>query len=302
MFTPSVTVTVGIPAYNEAANIKYILQDILAQHEHGFKVEKIIVNSDGSTDDTVSLVRSLDDPRIEVINDGNRKGQAVRQNEIIQRASSDVLVLLNADIALDGRFFLTALIQPLINGKADFTSANMLSIEPQSMIEEMLAMSLKFKNLVFEHWNRGNNLYTCHGAARAFSRKYYEHFRFGDSVGEDAYSYFFGLVNRYKYAYAPLAVVRIKLPDNLKDHFKQSTRFFYSQTRLMSEFGAALVEHEYALPKKLFLSAIVLTGLRHPLLFPLYVLVTVYAQWKTVFQTPVENMWDMATSSKQLHS
>lgn len=295
------TVTVGIPAYNEAANIKYLLEDILSQHESGFFLDKIIVNSDGSDDDTVALARSIGDRRIQVIDDRQRKGQAARQNEIIRKTETDILVLLNADIILDGRYFLKDIIKPLLDGKAEFTSSNMLAVKPRTFVEKMLSVSIEFKNRIFEHWKNGINLYTCHGAARAFSRAYYGHFNFEESVGEDAYSYFFGIEHGHRYAYVPDAVARIKLPETLADHFKQSGRFFNSQTRFIKEFGLARIEREYGLPKMLSLQSSVASFFGHPVLFTAYVAVTAVSQWKSVFQKPIGQTWEIATSSKQLH-
>ena len=295
------TVTVGIPAYNEAANIKYLLENILSQHEIGFFLDKIIVNSDGSDDDTVALASSIDDCRIQVIDDRKRKGQAARQNEIIRSTETDILVLLNADIILDGRYFLKEIIRPLLEGKAEFTSSNMLAVKTRTFVEKMLSMSIEFKNRIFEHWKNGNNLYTCHGAARAFSRAYYGHFHFEESVGEDAYSYFFGIEYGHRYAYVRDAVARIKLPETLTDHFKQSGRFFNSQTRFIKEFGLARIEVEYSLPKMLLFKSSIVSFLSHPILFTAYVIVTTASQWKAGFQKPIGQTWEIATSSKQLH-
>ena len=47
------TVTIGIPAYNEEANVRNLLVSLLAQKETNFKLQEIIVVSDGSTDKTV---------------------------------------------------------------------------------------------------------------------------------------------------------------------------------------------------------------------------------------------------------
>lgn len=297
-----VSVTVGIPAYNEAANITYILREILAQNQDGFVLEKIVVNSDGSSDETVLLARSIGDHRIIVVENHDRKGQSVRQNEIIASTTSDILVLLNADIALDGRDFLGSLVHPIIAGGADFTSANMLPIKPDSFLEKVLAFSLDLKNLLFEDWRNGNNLYTCHGAARAFARSYYKHFRFSDSVGEDAYSYLFGATRNYRYQYVSQAVSRIKLPDTIADHLKQSRRFFHSQSRFSDIFGPTFVEREYAYPLGRALSKIVATGLRHPILFVSYLLLTTYSCLSShIYRGATSNTWEIATSSKRLH-
>ena len=46
------TVSVGIPAYDEEANIKSLLEAILQQRQENFILKSIIVVSDGSTDRT----------------------------------------------------------------------------------------------------------------------------------------------------------------------------------------------------------------------------------------------------------
>ena len=53
----SLTLTVGIPAYNEEANIIQLIDDILKQEYDGLELMKVIVSSDASTDSTDELVR-----------------------------------------------------------------------------------------------------------------------------------------------------------------------------------------------------------------------------------------------------
>lgn len=295
------TITIGIPAYNEAGNIRPLLEDILRQSENGFRIEKIIVNSDGSSDTTVELARSIDDPRIEAIDNQDRRGQSFRQNQIMDRVDSDILVLMNADIALDGEYFLKMLVQPILDGRAAFTSSGMLAFRPKTFVEKMLAMSLEFKDRIFNYLNGGDNLYTCHGAARAFSRGYYQSFRFRGSVGEDAYSYLFGKANGHRYVYVPSAIARIKLPETLRDHFKQSVRFRKSQNSFDEVFGSAFVARQYAIPKKLLIEAAIVIGLRRPLRFAAYLLVTGYSALLATRQS-VSELWEVALTSKQFRS
>ncbi len=46
------TISIGIPAFNEAVTIKRLLRSVLAQKEKGFVLREIIVLCDGSTDGT----------------------------------------------------------------------------------------------------------------------------------------------------------------------------------------------------------------------------------------------------------
>lgn len=295
------TVTIGIPAFNEAANIGHLLNDILTQYEVSFVLEKIIIVSDGSTDATEMITRSFSDKRIELISDGERLGSATRQNQIIRAATSDILVLLNADIVLEGKYFLRSLIAPMLSGQADFASGDMLAVEPQTFVGKVLVASTYFKNAVFEEWRGGENIYTCHGVARAFTRTYLENFQFPESVGEDAYSYLWGKVRGFRYAYAPYAVSRIKLPETLQDHFRQSVRFVRSKERFMEEFGEEYLKKEYALPLMLTLKCAVCAFVRQPFLFAVYGFVYLWSQIQAAFSREIlSQTWEIATSSKNV--
>ena len=68
------TVTIGIPAYNEEANIKNLLDSILSQIQNNFIIDEIIVVSDGSSDKTADIVRSLNNSLINLIEDKERLG------------------------------------------------------------------------------------------------------------------------------------------------------------------------------------------------------------------------------------
>lgn len=297
------TVTIGIPAYNEAANIAHILRDIFSQEEDGFVIERIIVNSDGSTDKTVSVTRALADPRLVVFHDEKRKGKAARLNEIIEKTSSDVLVLLDADIALDGKYFLKRIVQPVLDEHADLVSTTVAFSPPENFVEKMLALGLEFKSRVFEEWKAGRNLYTCRGTARACSRKLYRRLRFEDSVGEDAYSYLFTVARGYNYTYIPYATARIKLPATLKDHYRQSNRFFSSPARFTSSWGEGFVKQEYSIPKSLLFKHASIGFFSHPILFMAYTLVTLISLLKVISgETSSSQTWDMVTSTKSLHT
>lgn len=296
------TVTIGIPAYNEAANIAYLLRDILSQEIAGFSLEKIIVVSDGSADRTVGLARSVGDARLIVLDHPSRKGQAARQNEIIAMTDSDILVLLNADIALADTRYLLSLLTPLLHGEADFVSGRVETITPTKEFEKALHISERLKLEVFERWRGDRNLYTCKGTARAFSKAYYSRLRFPFSIGEDTYSYFFGIRRGYRYQYVPTAVARIKLPETFRDYFRQSARYEQSKRSLTREFGTALVRREYTVPFPLLLSGVIRTLWHHPREMLLYLGAKLLSNIRSLLQKPLADNWDMSESSKRLHS
>ena len=92
-----ITLTIGIPAYNEQNNIARLLNSLLSQKQIGFVIEKIIVVTDGSTDDTNAKVESVADPRIVLVTSVERQGQNQAQQKIFTMAESDAVVLMEAD-------------------------------------------------------------------------------------------------------------------------------------------------------------------------------------------------------------
>jgi len=83
MKSKKLTVTIGIPAFNEEANIGFLLKDVLMQKTNSFKLTNILVSSDGSTDKTKFIVEAFKDKRIKLLANIERKGQSYRQNQIM---------------------------------------------------------------------------------------------------------------------------------------------------------------------------------------------------------------------------
>src|SRR5688572_1054276 len=111
---PKLRVSVGIPAYNEEANIGHLINSLLNQKGDNFILEEIIVISDGSTDNTAHIARSFDDARVTVKTDDARKGTALRQNEIADHFKGDALILLHADVLPADEYFIKKMSEPLI--------------------------------------------------------------------------------------------------------------------------------------------------------------------------------------------
>lgn len=290
------TVIIGIPAYNEEANIGYLLEELLKQEQESFVIEKIFVASDGSDDKTVEIARRYAD-RVTVIVDRERKGVAFRYNQLLDLAQSDIIVLLNADIVLGGADFIKELIDPIMRGTVDLTSSALNAVSPKTFVEKSLYASMLFKERLFETIRYGSNIYTCHGVARAFSKRFYEKFRFTGSIGEDAYSYLYCQFYCYAYRYAKRAVAYIRLPDNFYDHEKQSQRFAKSKNLFISAFNKDFVENEYKIPKWLLIKHLIWAVLRHPIFIIAYIGISLFQLIKSSRVRPSDT-WEISKSSK----
>lgn len=295
------TVTVGIPAYNEGGNIGYVLKELLQQNQPDFVLEKIIVVSDGSTDQTDEIVRSKRDERVQLLKNSTRQGLAVVQNLICQTALSDILVILNADVLIRDKNFLTKLVAPILEGRADLTSGRMSALEASNFFEKILQTGAEYRLRVFESHRNGGNLYTCNGVMRAFSRHLYKSIRYERGYSEDMFTYLYCLKNGYRYAYVPAAVSYYKLPENLEDHRRQSLRFYIARRELQDFFDEALVNPETAIPKRLFVYQSLLHLLEQPLYFVSYFLLVVWLRLEAKFRKHnLTDLWPVAASTKVL--
>ncbi|MEP0548684.1 MAG: glycosyltransferase family A protein [Rhodothermales bacterium] len=87
-------VSIGIPFYN-AEN--YLLDAIKSVFAQTHKNWELILLDDGSTDRSLEIARSIDDPRVRVYSDGQNKRLAARLNEIAHLARFDYLARMDAD-------------------------------------------------------------------------------------------------------------------------------------------------------------------------------------------------------------
>ena len=106
-----------VPAYNEENFITDVIRNIPDFVAH------IIVVNDASTDDTRGRVRSLNDPRLILIDHEVNRGVGSSVVSGYQKAlslGSDIIVKIDGDGQMDPRQ-MNRLIQPLIKLKADYT-------------------------------------------------------------------------------------------------------------------------------------------------------------------------------------
>lgn len=294
------TVTIGIPAYNEAANIGSLVSELLKQREQDYCLEKIIVCSDGSSDATCEIVRGFVDPRILLLDNSDRKGKAARQNQMIAYCDSDIFILLDADIIFYYSLFINDLVQPLLSDQADFVSGKIMPMVGKGMVERALQVSMDIKSYIYEHFNNGFNVYTCYGPARTFSKKAYSVLHFEQVVAEDAYSYFYCVTRGLRYGFVPTAQYYVKLPDTTTDHQKQSVRFMKSIAELESIFGREFVQKEYAIPFYLYLFGIMKAIVYSPFYAFVYALLNIQTKLVAMRAPKPKVTWDMVSSSKGL--
>ncbi len=87
-------ITIGIPFYNAEAYLADAIRSVFAQTYEDWE---LILIDDGSTDNSLAIARSVDDPRVRVYSDGKNKKLASRLNELTQLATYEFIARMDAD-------------------------------------------------------------------------------------------------------------------------------------------------------------------------------------------------------------
>jgi glycosyltransferase involved in cell wall biosynthesis/O-antigen/teichoic acid export membrane protein len=272
------SVSICIPAYNEEHNINHILKQILNQKQVGFVIKQIIVASDGSTDNTVKIARKYASRGVRVIAGRANMGQTYRQNQLIAASTSDILVLLNADLLLRDDEVILRLIAPVMDG-ADLSAQWAKPVAPSTFVERVLRAGFVIKNYVYTHHRRGHNIYTCVGHMRALSRQFYTSVVFPtNSTGEDQYLYLACISGGYKYRYTHSHNAYFKLPDTLADYKKYAVRIFQTQQKYDKTFSQEIVRPQRVLPAQLQVRGCIYGFLKHPFHTIAYIILHILTQ------------------------
>ena len=106
--------SVIVPCYNEEGTVKELLSQVLESPW----VAEILVVDDGSSDGTLSIVRSVVDDRVRVLEQPRNMGKGAALRRGFGEATSDFVIVQDADLEYDPAEY-GALLEPMLSGKAD---------------------------------------------------------------------------------------------------------------------------------------------------------------------------------------
>jgi glycosyltransferase involved in cell wall biosynthesis len=106
--------SVIVPCYNEAGTVKELLSRVLESPW----VAEVVVVDDGSSDETLSIVRSVADARIRVLEQPRNMGKGAALRRGFAEATADFVIVQDADLEYDPAEY-GQLLEYLLAGKAD---------------------------------------------------------------------------------------------------------------------------------------------------------------------------------------
>lgn len=193
------TLTIGIPAYNEEKSIGVLLASIFDQEQTNYKLEKVLVVIDKSTDKTSEVVTEFSRKykQIHVITQKKRKGKAEALNVIYANSNSDYLLTIDADTFFDSKRTISKLITRFkVKKDLNLVGARHKPIMPKSFMGRCATYSYLMTEDAFLKTNNGNNFYAVM-SNELMPKKFYKSFKFPKfTLSDQCYVYAMATKNK----------------------------------------------------------------------------------------------------------
>lgn len=296
------TITIGIPAYNEEVNLRHLIPEIMAQSHQYFKLSKILVISDGSTDETSKLKREFPQLPLQIIVGRNRKGKPARLNELFGLCKTDGVVVIDADTKLSHGHVLDILLKDLLSSQPVMISGHVEPFEPNNLIEKIAWAGVGIWTIARSKVPI-NSLYNCDGMIRVFSKEVYRHMSFKGNSAEDSYSYLTVVTRGWKFLARKKAIVYYRLPSTFTDYLEQQRRYLTSIDIMSLNFDPQLVKKELLINGRMKLSALIEYFSRDPFYTLLYLIFALYVRFSLLIRPQSHSsMWKILESTKRIRS
>lgn len=233
-------VTVGISAYNEESNIKYLLGSILGQQGNSFVLEKVVLISDGCTDKTMERAKKIADRNsiVTILNDGKRKGKIERLNQIYQLNRSEIIILFDADILLSNNQVIENLIREFNDPQVTIVGSNKLPIKARGITEKLINHWYNLWYEIRKDLNHGDNIYNFSSCAFAIRGSFAKKIHYPKDIYPiTKFTYFSAIEAGLKVKFAKEALVLFRSPGSIHDYILQTKRFRKIQEKNASYYG-----------------------------------------------------------------
>lgn len=301
-----IKLSIGIAAYNAERNIEKILSSLLRQKKDGFIVNKILVHSDQSSDQTNKIVSNYKDQGVELLESEKRVGFIGSFINLIKRLDGDVTIIFNDDIVINDNFLLSKLVEPFVGDpNIGLVCGRTESLPPINFLDKAQQSTYAAYDKFRYDINEGHTVYTVDGKILALSRNFVNNLKFPENLKltgcVDAFMYFSCIQLKLKYFHVRNAVIYFRNPTTTREYIKWTSRNNSNQIMLKKIFGDNLVSLEYRLPRFKLLRLKFIEFLKNPIGCLYIFILSFYISYITKKNaTNFDVTWDTLTSSKKI--
>lgn len=287
------TVSICIPAYNEGKNIRKILTALHRQKTDKIIIDKIVIVSSGSTDNTNEIVKKFCNKYsyIQLIEESVRKGKASAINAFLKIADSKIVVIESADTIPDPDT-IEKLCKPFLHDK----KIGMTGGAPMPLNDPDTFLGYIIHTWWWFHRNipRFGEIIAFRNILRDISTT---------TAVDEAYIQAKLIQKNYKIVHVDDAIVRNKGPETIKDLIIQRRRIFNGHARLYRQ-EKVKIDNMTKSSIRLLLFHYQLPSMKHLIWFLGGMGLELYARLLGEYDTHVIKVnpyiWDIAITTKLL--
>ncbi len=245
------TLTIGIPAYNEANNINRVINTLLKQNYSSVKLDCIIVVSDGSSDKTVEIVSNIakDDHRVQIVNGKARRGKNRRLNQLFKLAKSDYLICMDGDLLFSDKNLIEKICKGFNSDDVSLVSGNDIPLSGKGIINIFNQANYNLWYETRKNLNGGDSIHNIHGAVYGVKKNLYKKLRLEEGISADDHQVYFQAKKlNYKMVFSKEAKIYYIAPTKFNDLLKQSVRYIQPHQQIEKAYGA-WVKNYYRVPR-----------------------------------------------------
>lgn len=296
------TLTIGIPAHNEEANIGMLVQSIMKQSSLVYKLEKIIVICDGCTDNTGKLVREMSSKYrlIELLEDGKRKGKMARLNKLYKMNQSEILITLDGDVVLKGKDSLDNVVKLFQNDPGALCVAfHQIPVREKTFVAKVLYAAHRLWEEIRISTNNGCHIHNLQGAGTGLRKSFAKDVTYPKTLTTDQVYLAYLALEKSGFRYAHNSVIVYRPVATFFDFVLQGSRsVFLDQKTLADHFGDDVYKL-FEIPAKNKIYGLIKCLKNDPFYTILSIILQTYLRFfPAVEEGSLKGLWKMAASTK----
>lgn len=286
--TKKISITVATVVHNKEKRITSFLNNLASQNQDHFKLKKILIFSDGSTDRTIEEVKKNNDKRVELIVGRKNLGRTRRLNEIFQASKTDILVLLDIDSAFKDRYVIENLVAPFqYRRDIALVGGNPKPLPPNNFLENAAQNYYQARELLKRTINEGNNIYGVDKRILALSKSFIEKVKIPKDIdNDDTFIYMKCRDEKMEFVHQEQAIVWFRLPQNIRDHLKYLKKKSEDIYILRKKFSKDLITQEFEISRDMKIKLFFYQFINNPPGYLMFLPLSIY----TIVKEIVENV------------